>query len=209
MLLNEKQVSRAYAFLSPMYDFLFDKIFYPGRTSAIKLLNIKPYDKILEVGIGTGLNLPLYPKNIPFELVGIDISEKMLKKAEEKIEEFKLKNVSLHLMDASSMEFEDNGFDHVLATYVISAVPDSVKVMREMKRVCKKDGDIVVLNHFKSENSIMGVIEETIAPFCCRLGFKTDLELEPLFKKVELTPKLKIRVNLLNGWRLVKCVNNK
>jgi phosphatidylethanolamine/phosphatidyl-N-methylethanolamine N-methyltransferase len=106
------------------------------------------------------------------------------------------------------MEFPDEHFDHVLATYVISAVPEPVQVLREIKRVCKKKGHIVILNHFKSENPVIGRFEELMAPLCGQLGFKTDLKLMPLLKEAGLTTEQLHRVNLLNGWRLVRCIND-
>src|SRR5574337_1310747 len=111
--LDYYQITRAYAILSPMYDLLFEKIFHPGRVAAVQLLGIKPNDLVLEVGIGTGLNLPLYPTNC--RLVGIDLSRQMLKKAREKVEEYGMKNVTLKVMDASKLEFPDEHFDHVVA----------------------------------------------------------------------------------------------
>ena len=128
--LEYKQIKRAYAVMSPMYDLLFDKIFHPGRVAAVQLLGVKPNDLMLEVGIGTGLNLPLYPTDC--RLVGIDLSHQMLKKAREKVREYGMKNVTLKVMDASKLEFPDEHFDHVLATYVISAVPEPVQVLREI-----------------------------------------------------------------------------
>ena len=204
--LEYKQIKRAYAVMSPMYDLLFDKIFHPGRVAAVQLLGVKPNDLMLEVGIGTGLNLPLYPTDC--RLVGIDLSHQMLKKAREKVREYGMKNVTLKVMDASKLEFPDEHFDHVLATYVISAVPEPVQVLREIKRVCKKKGHIVILNHFKSENPVIGAFEELMAPLCGQLGFKTDLKLMPLLKEAGLTTEQLHRVNLLNGWRLVRCIND-
>ena len=203
--LEYKQIKRAYAIMSPMYDLLFDKIFHPGRVAAVQLLGIKPNDLVLEVGIGTGLNLPLYPQDC--HLVGIDLSRQMLKKAQEKVLEDGMKNVTLKVMDASRLEFPDGHFDHVLATYVISAVPEPVKVLREIRRVCKERGHIVILNHFKSEHPVIGAFEELAAPLCAQLGWKTDLRLTPLLKEAGLTTEQVHRVNLLNGWRLVRCIN--
>jgi phosphatidylethanolamine/phosphatidyl-N-methylethanolamine N-methyltransferase len=204
--LEYKQIKRAYAVMSPMYDLLFDRIFHPGRVAAIRLLEIKPDDLVLEVGIGTGLNLPLYPTAC--RLVGIDLSRQMLKKAREKVQEYGMRNVSLQVMDAARMEFPDGHFDHVLATYVISAVPEPLQVLREIKRVCKKGGHIVILNHFQSEHPVIGALEELVAPICGQLGFKTDLKLMPLLKEARLTTEQLHRVNLLNGWRLVRCIND-
>lgn len=205
--LEKRQVKRAYALYPPIYDLLFDWIFHPGRVAALKLLDIQPGERILEVGIGTGLNLPLYPARCRF--TGIDLSEKMLEKAQAKIEELGLDQVTLKVMDAAAMDFGDGEFDRALATYVISAVPDPLGVLREMRRVVKPDGTIVILNHFRSTSRFVGAIEDLISPLCTRLGWKSNLALEPLLKEVGLTPDLVTKVNLFNGWRLLRCVNRK
>src|SRR3990172_7433455 len=206
-LLEKRHVQRAYAIYSPIYDFLFDWIFHPGRFTAIQQLGIQPNDRILEVGIGTGLNLPLYPMNC--QLIGIDLSEGMLEKAQAKVAELGLDNVTLKVMDASAMDFADNEFDRTLATYVISAVPDPLGVLREMRRVTKPGGTIVILNHFRSQSRLAGTFEDLVSPLCTRLGWKSNLPMEPLLKDVGLAPELSMKVNLLNGWRLLRCVNRK
>lgn len=205
-MLDYRTVTRAYAFLTPVYDILFNKIFHSGRVAAIDLLEIKPGDRVLEIGVGTGLNLPLYPRDS--QVTGIDISVEMLQKARERSEELGLTNVTLGLMDASDLKFPDDTFDHVLATYVISAVPDPVKTLVEMRRVCRPKGHLVILNHFRSENPILGAVEWMLAPVCTRIGFKTDLKLKPLLEKAALSPDQMHRINvmMMNGWRLVRCI---
>lgn len=206
--LSHKSVRRAYAAVSPVYDLLFDRIFFPGRLEAIKLLGVGPDDQILEVGIGTGLNLPLYPRHR--RLVGMDFSEQMLRKARERVRDLSATYVRLTVMDALRMGFRDNSFDHVLATYVISAVPDPIQVLQEIKRVCRPKGHIIILNHFNSEHPVMGRLEKLMAPLITRTGlFKPDLQLRPLLQKVSLIPDQIHRVNLLSGWRLVRCINSK
>ncbi|MDP2626879.1 MAG: methyltransferase domain-containing protein, partial [Candidatus Rokubacteria bacterium] len=205
--LETRQVKRAYKLCAPAYDFVFDWIFHPGRETAIRHLDIRPCQHVLEVGIGTGLNLPLYPPRC--RVTGIDLSEQMLRRAHEKVEELGVTNVTLRAMDATVMEFGDNEFDSAVATYTISAVPDPVAVLREMRRVVKPNGNIVVLNHFRSERRVMGRMEDLVAPVCTRLGWKSNLPLEPLLEQVGLIPELSTKVNLFNGWRLIKCVNRK
>jgi phosphatidylethanolamine/phosphatidyl-N-methylethanolamine N-methyltransferase len=207
VVLEKRQVQRAYELYAPVYDFIFDWIFAPGRAAAVKQLDLRPNDRTFEVGIGTGLNLPLYPPTV--RLTGIDLSQEMLDKAVERVQTLTMPNVTLKVMDAMAMDFADDEFDKALATYTISAVPDPVAVLREMRRVVKPGGIIVILNHFRSERRLAGHLEDFVAPVCTRLGWKSNLSMQPLLKQVGLTPELVAKVNMLNGWRLVKCINSK
>ena len=205
--LEKRQVQRAYELYAPVYDFIFDWIFAPGRTAAVKQLAIQRSDSLLEVGIGTGLNLPLYPWSC--QLTGIDLMQEMLDKAVERVHNLAMPNVTLKVMDATSMDFGENEFDKALATYTISAVPDPIAVLREMRRVVKPYGIIVILNHFRSQRRVTGWIEDVLAPLCTRLGWKSNLALAPLLEQVALVPESIDYVNLFKGWRLVTFVNRK
>ena len=207
VVLEKRQVQRAYEFYAPVYDLIFDWIFAPGRVAAVKHLALGPGERILEVGIGTGLNLPLYPPSV--RLTGIDLSQEMLDKAVERVQTLAMPNVTLKVMDATSLDFDENEFDKALATYTISAVPDPVAVLREMRRVVRPGGTLVILNHFRSERRVLGHLEDWVAPICTRLGWKSNLALMPLLEQVGLAPEVVMKVNMLNGWRLVKCVNRK
>jgi phosphatidylethanolamine/phosphatidyl-N-methylethanolamine N-methyltransferase len=205
--LEKRQVQRAYELYAPVYDLVFDWIFAPGRAAAVKHLAPRPNDSVLEVGIGTGLNLPLYPPAC--RLTGIDLSQEMLDKAIERVQTLAMPNVTLKVMDATAMDFGDDEFDRAVATYTISAVPDPVAVLREMRRVVKPGGLIVILNHFRSQRRLVGCFEDLVAPLCTRLGWKSNLALGPLLRQVGFTAELIAKVNMFNGWRLVKCVNRK
>jgi phosphatidylethanolamine/phosphatidyl-N-methylethanolamine N-methyltransferase len=207
VVLEKRQVQRAYELYAPIYDFIFDWIFAPGRAAAVKHLALEPTDRVLEVGIGTGLNLPLYPPAV--QLTGIDLSQEMLDKAVERVQNLAMPNVTLKVMDATAMDFADNEFDKAVATYVISAVPDPVAVLREMRRVVRPGGTLVILNHFRSERRAIARLEDLVAPLCTRLGWKSNLPMTPLLRQVGLTPEAVVKVNMFNGWRLVKCVNRK
>ncbi len=206
--MDTDSIEKAYQRYANIYDLTFGKIFHKGRVVAVNLLDIKPGEKVLEVGVGTGLTLPFFPGDC--SIVGVDLSDHMLGKAKKNIAAHGMENVELMQMDAMYLDFPDNSFDSVVAAYVISVVPDPVTVLKEMLRVCKKGGKVVFINHFKNENSLVATAEWMISPLSRYLGFKTDLELEPILEKV---PEFKVEriegVNLFNYWKVVEGINNK
>ncbi len=203
-----ESIEKAYQRYANIYDLTFGRIFHRGRVVAAELLDIQPGDRVLEVGVGTGLTLPFFPSSCT--IVGIDLSEHMLKKARKNIASHGMKNVEILKMDALKMGFPDDSFDRVIAAYVVSVVPDPVQALREMMRVCKKGGKIVFINHFKSDNRVVAAFERFISPLSRHLGFKTDLELEPILEQL---PELKVEkiegVNLFNYWRVIEAINDK
>ena len=200
--MSVEYMERVYNTYSGVYDFLFGKVFQSGRELGPELLELFPGANLLEVGIGTGLSLPLLPRTIDF--TGVDLSQGMLDKARERAEELRLRNFRLMKMDATRLEFPDHSFDRVFAAYFISTVPDPVAVVREMKRVCKPGGYLVFLNHFQSENPVFGLIEKLYSPICYRLGFKTDLNLRKLMRDAGVEIETCERVGLL--WKAVRCI---
>lgn len=196
---------RIYRIYSRFYDAVFSPFFYQGQRLAVKMMNVQPHHRVLEVGVGTGALLPFYPRYA--DLVGIDISREMLARAEVVRARLGLHKTRLLLMDAQNMDFPDATFDKVMAAYVVSVVPDPERMVREMKRVCKKGGELFFINHFKSENRVLGAIESLISPLCEKLGFQSRLELHDLLAKTQLRPVLERRVNLFRLWRIVKCIN--
>lgn len=208
MARQQKVMERVYERIGPVYNFIYGKLlFNEGRETAIELLELKSGHKVLEVGVGTGLTLPLYPRSC--HVVGVDLSESMLKEAEHLIKEKKLKHSSVKLMDASNLEFPDSEFDRVLGNLFISATSNPEKCLQEMKRVCKPGGIIVLMNHFQSENPLLGTLETVFNPLALRLGFKSNLKMAPLLKAVGLEPKEVRKVNMLNLWTAVSMVNKK
>ena len=197
-----RRVERVYGVLARVYDGFFDWALGPGRRHAVSRLPIEPGDRVLEVGVGTGLSLPLYPRES--RVTGIDISEAMMRRARMRVEELGWSNLELRKMDARSLLFPDECFDHVLAPYVISVVPEPSRVMGEMRRVCKVGGTVLVVNHFGSSHRLIHGVERFVTPMTEWLGFRMDLPIE----MVTGTPGLEVtrieRVNLLGLWRLVE-----
>lgn len=205
--MDPNKIERVYTTYAGFYDKVFGKVFHEGRESAIRNLNVQPDERILEVGVGTGLALPMYPRHC--RIVGIDLSEGMLSKAKEKAEAHRLDHVQLHRMDAGAMEFTDDSFDTVVAAYVVTAVPDYRTVVNEMIRVCRPGGRIIMLNHFSNGNKVIAAVEKVISPLTKHLGWRTDLSLNTVLEGTSLQIARKQRVNPLRFWALVECVNAK
>jgi len=190
--------------LASVYDLTFGPTLHPGRLVARDRMGIKPTDRILEVGVGTGINTSLYPRNC--QVTGIDLSSSMLEKARERVAREGLRNVRLIEMDAASLTFADDSFDIVYAPYLVSVVPDPVQVVREMRRVCRPGGRIIILNHFRSKSRVGAWLERAIAPFTLYLGFKSDLDFPAFLVQAELKPQLIEKVDIPRIWSLVTCV---
>jgi phosphatidylethanolamine/phosphatidyl-N-methylethanolamine N-methyltransferase len=130
----------------------------------------------------------------------------MLEKARERAARKGLRNMRLLQMDAADLKFADDSFDIVYAPYLISVVPDPVKVAREMRRVCRPGGRIIFLNHFLSPNPILSRIERLISPLTIHIGFKSDLDLPAFLAQADLQPVSIEKVNWPRIWSLVTCV---
>jgi phosphatidylethanolamine/phosphatidyl-N-methylethanolamine N-methyltransferase len=194
-------VASVYERISSVYDFTFGPALHPGRVDAIERMAIKAGDRVLEVGVGTGINAALYPRNCL--VTGIDFSAPMLVKARKRIMRKGVSNVRLLEMDASDLKFADDTFDIVYAPYVISVVPDPVAVTREMCRVCRPGGRIVILNHFRSRSRLGSWLEKIIAPLTLYIGFKSDVDLPAFLVQADLTPVSIEKVNVPRIWSLV------
>ena len=199
---------RTYRLFSGSYDVVFGPVFHPGRKEAVRVVNDRPGQRILEVGVGTGLSLPHFRTDS--HITGIDISEEMLAKARRRVEREKLAHVdALHVMDAEHLEFPDNSFDAVLALYVASVVPDPARFVAEMKRVCRPGGSIVIVNHFTSENPAMRWFEKRLAPLAGKIGFHADFPLDAFRRAGKLSIREIRPSNAFGYWKLLRCVNDK
>ena len=199
-------VARVYENIAFAYDWTFGPALHPGRMHALQRMGIGAGDRVLEVGIGTGINAALYPRDCT--VTGIDLSGPMLEKARERVARKGLNNIRLLEMDAADLKFPDNTFDIVYAPYVISVVPDPVAVAREMRRVCRPGGRIVILNHFRSHNTVGAFVERLISPLTLHIGFTADLDLPAFLAQAELQPISIEKVNVPRIWSLVTCAKD-
>ena len=190
-----------------LYDFVFGAILQPGRERAIRAIEPRPGLRVLELGIGTGLTVDLYPRD--WRVVGVDLSWPMLAEARKKVVEQHLdQTVTLLEANGERLPFDDESFDVIVAPYVMSVVPDPVSVGRELRRVCKPGGQVILLNHFLSQDSFGARLERWISPLTRRLGWRTDLSLPWLLKGAGLTLIHIAAVNIPPIWKLVTCVKD-
>jgi phosphatidylethanolamine/phosphatidyl-N-methylethanolamine N-methyltransferase len=174
--IDKSSVERAYARWAPVYDLVFGAVFDAGRRAAIAAAEQAcgpGGGHILEVGVGTGISLPDYARKN--RLVGIDLSEPMLRKAHERVTEQNLTNVeTLAVMDAERMALPDQSFDVVVAQFVITAVPNPEMTLNEFARVIRPGGEIVLVNHIGAEQGARRAFEICFAPIARRLGWRPE-----------------------------------
>lgn len=200
---NPRYMEQLYSFYSPFYEYVFGKLLGPGRRKAFRYLHRQPHQKILEIGVGPGSTLDFYPPRT--RLVGIDISRAMIERAREKAANINSGcRFDFHVMDAARLEFPDNHFDTVMAAYVITTVHDPYKVCREIHRVVKPQGQVIAVNHTRSQNgSLWGRLEDVMAPLFVRVGFTTDLDVIRVMKDAGITIQKTVPCNLLNTGRII------
>jgi len=180
--IDKDSVERAYAFWAPFYDLVFGAVFDAGRRASIAAAELAcgpRGGRILEVGVGTGISLPDYAR--VNSIVGIDLSEPMLRKAHERVAAQGLHNVeALAVMDAERLALPDKSFDVVVAQYVITAVPHPEATLDEFARVIKPGGEIILVNHIGAEEGPRRVFEICFAPLARRLGWRPEFRFHRL-----------------------------
>jgi phosphatidylethanolamine/phosphatidyl-N-methylethanolamine N-methyltransferase len=170
--LDREQLQKVYARWAPVYDIFFNPFCAPGRSAGVQAAE-RLGGRILEVGVGTGLSLPEYSRQV--RLVGVDISEPMLRKAKERVAIQGLSNVDLlAVMDGTLLGFEDASFDMVAALFVITAVPDPEATLDELARVLRPGGEMVVVAHVSAETEPLRTLERGFALLAHRLGWRPD-----------------------------------
>jgi phosphatidylethanolamine/phosphatidyl-N-methylethanolamine N-methyltransferase len=170
--LDKDTIAKAYARWAPVYDLVFGAVFERGRRASIEAAE-RIGGRILDVGVGTGISLTDYSR--ANRLVGVDYSEPMLRKAQERVREHKLAHVeALAVMDAQRLGFPDGYFDAVVAQYVITTVPDPEMTLDEFARVTRPGGEIILVNHLGAEAGLRRAFEQWFAPVARRLGWRPE-----------------------------------
>lgn len=202
--MDNQSVATAYRRMAKNYDRFFGAVFEPGRQMAVDKMNCLSGDRVLEVGVGTGLSLGHYPEGV--QVCGIDVSPHMLDRARARLNG-QADRVSLELMDAQALTYEDNSFDKVVAMYVASVVPDPAKMVSEMKRVCRPGGDMFIINHFSRDTGAMAALERLVSPVSKLVGFRTSFPMQDFLDIAEFNVAEIAPVNLFGYWKLIHAVN--
>jgi phosphatidylethanolamine/phosphatidyl-N-methylethanolamine N-methyltransferase len=188
--LDAQTVTKAYARWAPVYDLVFGQVFERGRQAAIAAAE-RVGGRILEVGVGTGISLPHYSKSC--QICGVDISEPMLRKARERVEEFGLSNVEgLYVMDAERLTFPDASFDVVAAQHVVSTVPNPEAALDEFARVLKPGGEIILVSRVGAEAGLRRSFEHWFQPAARKLGWRSEFSFERYSQWTARTPYISL-----------------
>ena len=181
--LDKDTIAKAYARWAPIYDLVFGAVFGPGRKASIAAVE-RIGGRILDVGVGTGMSLNVYSRRN--RIVGVDYSEPMLRKAQERVIQYGLDNVEvLAVMDGQHLGLADATFDVVVAQFVITAVPDPEATLDEFARVIRPGGEIILVNHLGAEAGLQRMFEQWFAPLARRLGWRPEFGWDRLARWAE------------------------
>ena len=207
--MDQNSIIKSYKRVSSFYDLTFGQVFRPGQKAIIKKMDCIESDHVLEIGIGTGSSLQYYPEET--KVVGIDISPDMLEVAKKRIIKDKIHNKHILLMNGERLSFPDNSFDKVVGMYVVSVTQNPQVLVEEMKRVCKNDGDIYIVNNFSTEqdNPFVKMFEKGLMPISKILGWKPYFPFDEFNAYANLDVLEMSKVNLFNYWNIIHASNNK
>jgi len=204
--MSTASASQLYGRYAGFYDFFF-RFSLPGRAQTIRRMDPQPGERILEIGVGTGLSFPHYPAGV--ELTGIDLSIEMLLQAQQRVERSGRTNTQLFQMNAQQMDFADNRFDHSVAMYVASVTPNATAMVKEMQRVTKPGGHLYILNHFSRKGSWLHMAEKSLSIHAKRIGWEPLFYLDEFLSSARIENAKDIPIRPFGYWRLLEIENNK
>lgn len=203
--MQERTTRIIYDIWAHFYDALLTKLVQRRQEQAISRMDLAADEWLLDIGIGTGLSLDFYRRDL--NVVGLDISEGMLGRARQRIVDGNLTQSHVTLADAMKLPFEDDSFDHILVSHVITVVSDPVQLVDDIRRVGRPGCRIVVINHFQSGNSWMALLEKWLCPLCQKIGWRSDLALEDLMSTTGLDVDFRYKLDSVDLWETVFITN--
>lgn len=207
-MVHTAEITRHYDLWSKFYDHTFRPLVVERQRRAIEQLRLKPGDRVLDLGVGTGMSLRYFPQDT--RVVGLDISGGMLHEARRKCTEHEMSHVGLVQGDAMRPPFLPHSFDHVLLSHVISVVPDPVTLLNWVAGLIRPHGRVVAINHFRSPRRSVAALEKLFNPVCQKLGWRSDVSLASLLQDdcpLELSYQFKL--NAIDLWQIVVMVPKK
>ena len=205
--MDDKSIIKSYKRVSSFYDYTFGQVFRPGQRKLVSMMNCSDNDKVLEIGIGTGTSFKYYPPET--FVTGIDISPDMLEKAKKNIKNLNLSKKNVLTMNGEQLKFEDDSFDKVVGMYVVSVTQNPDLLIREMKRVCKPNGDIYLVNHFSfdTDSKMLKLIEKGLMPVSKYLGWRPYFPFSEFNSYAKLNVQSISKVNLFDYWGIIHAIN--
>src|SRR5688500_13722957 len=176
--MQEATTKGIYDFHSMFYDATFGRLVKRRIARAIAHMDIQNGERVLDLGVGTGVSLNFYPRRA--QGFGVDLSSGMLREARRKIVDRRMDHVAILQADSRNHRFADDSFDHIYRSHVISVVSEPFKLVREAQRLAKPWARIVIVNHFQSGNLFIALFEMWRCPLCTMLGWRSDLALQDL-----------------------------
>lgn len=196
-----KKPKQTYDRWAGVYDLTFGKLVHRKLEHALVQLHLKPGDRVLDMGVGTGASLSHYPKDVT--VIGIDLSEGMLAQAEERRTNERMTHCHLVCGDAMLPPFAPQSFDHIVMAHTISVVPDPALTLLWASRLLRPDGKLVLVNHFLSEFKPVRAVIKALNPICLKLGWRSDLSLSDVLAGTDLELEYFFRQQVVDMWQIV------
>lgn len=194
---------RGYRLFAPVYDAVFGASLQRARRTAMSALACQPGERILEVGVGSGLSLPLYPRGV--EVMAVDLSAEMLARARRRAAG--RRGISLVRMNAERLALADASFDRAVMLFAIAGLPDPVRAILEIRRVVRPGGTIVIASRFRSERVLDRVFDALLGPIYGLLRYRKDLDRGALLAACGLELVSARPANLLGYSTVLVCRN--
>lgn len=204
--MRERSTKPMYDIWSWFYNWTFGALVRSRQRRAVQQLPFKPGDRILDLGVGTGLTLKHYPTDVT--VIGMDLSHGMISKAKVMCEQRGYDHIKLVRGDGMYPPFAEQSFDHIIMCHTVTVVSDPARLLNWAAKIVKPGGRIVLANHFRSTNPIMGWLEHFTNPFWVKIGWRSDVALEDVLKGVDLHFEYHFKHRFMDLWQIVCLTNN-